>query len=377
MKFFKKIFLAFLVWRAFLFGIQFFSVKIPFRYSFPYVEAVLGKYHPAFLRPWANFDGVHYLTIAKSGYLAQYTQAFFPLYPLLIRWVGNIFFLKNYLLAGHVISSIFWLLSLLMLVKLAELDFDRETSFKALLFLILFPTSFYFVSLYAESMFLFLILFSFYCARKRNWWGAGILAGFASATKLFGIFLLPALLVEGFLQKGGKKTKKRLSDYLPVGLSCLGLLLYMLYLKSEFGNPFYFATAQPAFGASRSVKKVILLYQVFWRYFKMILTVTKTDPLYFTVWLEFLSGTVFLGLLFLAWRQKIRESYLVFAALSYILPTLTGTFSSMPRYVLVLFPCFISLALIENKRLVKSIYLLEVALMIICTLLFLRGYWVG
>jgi hypothetical protein len=32
--------------------------------------------------PWANFDGVHYLQIAKDGYSTNWR--FFPLFPLLI-----------------------------------------------------------------------------------------------------------------------------------------------------------------------------------------------------------------------------------------------------------------------------------------------------
>jgi len=390
MKRIKKILIIFLVWRLFLFGVQALSVKIPFRYSFPYVEAVLEKYQPPFLRPWANFDGVHYLTIAKSSYSAQYTQAFFPLYPLLIRWVGNLFFFKNYLLAGQAISTFFLLLSLIMLAKLIEIDFDKKVSGNAILFFILFPTSFYLISLYAESIFLFFVLSSFYFARKGRWWPAGILGALASATKVFGIFMFPALLVEHSLQEQEsiKKIKKKITSlinffqkhlqcYLPISLSLTGLVAYMIYLKKAFNNPFYFATAQSAFGASRSVIKLILLYQVFWRYFKMIVTVKKNDPLYFTVWLEFLSVVVFLYLLWWAYKKKIRLSYLVYGIFSLIIPTLTGTFSSMPRYVLILFPGFMSLALVKNKILIKSISFLEIALTIICTLFFLRGYWVA
>jgi len=389
----KKILIVSIIWRFFLFGIQFFSLRIPFRYSFPYVEAVLEKYQPPFLRPWANFDGVHYLTIAKSSYSAQYTQAFFPLYPLIIRGLGNLFFAKNYLVSGLFISGLFWILSLWVLIRLVEIDFDQKIAWQTAIFLLLFPTSFYFIGLYAESLFLFLALASFYFARKGKWWQAGFFGAFASATKVFGIFLLPALFVEYSLQQGEKNIRKKkarengfrtwelfkifLKSYLPIGLSCSGLVAYMAYLKNEFNNPIYFITAQPAFGASRSASKIILIYQVFWRYFKMIWTVKKDDPLNFTVWLEFLSVVIFLILLGRAYQNKVRLSYLIFSFFSLLVPTLTGTFSSMPRYVLVLFPGFVALALVKNKLLIKIIYALEIVIGIICALFFLRGYWVA
>jgi len=390
MEMFKKVLIVLLIWRIFLFGIQYFSTNIPYRDSFPYVDAVLNKYEPPFLRPWGNFDGVHYLTIAKSSYSAQYTQAFFPLYPLTIRWLGGSLFLKNYLISAQAISSFFWILAIIMLVKLIELDYKAKIAWQTVTLLLLFPTSFYFISVYAESMFLFFVLTSFYFARKGNWWCSGIFGALASATKLFGVFLFPALLVEHSLQEKIDKIriedklfgvwnsfKKHLNCYLPISISTLGLILYMVYLKNEFNNPFYFATAQSAFGASRSVTKLVLLYQVFWRYFKMIVTVTKTSPLYFTVWLEFLSVVFFLFLLWQAYKQKIRLSYIIFAIFSLITPTLTGTFSSMPRYVLILFPGFIAFGLIKNRKLVRFVYGLEIVLLVVCTIFFLRGYWVA
>lgn len=109
----------------------------------------------------------------------------------------------------------------------------------------------------------------------------------------------------------------------------------------------------------------------------MILTVDKTNPIYFTVWLELVISLYALGLLIWAYIKKVRPSYLIFSFISFIIPTLTGTFSSMPRYVLVLFPIFIVLALIENKYLRYFIFSIHIILLFICTMLFTRGYWIA
>jgi len=65
--------------------------------------------------------------------------------------------------------------------------------------------------------------------------------------------------------------------------------------------------------------------------------------------------------------------------LAYLTPTFTGTFSSMPRYVLVLFPGFILLSLwAEKYRWLRILYpILAIPLFILCLLLFTRGFWVA
>src|SRR3989344_1173973 len=83
---------------------------IPYLGFFPYKELALNYNLPEFLTALANFDGAHYLLIA------QYQQAFFPLYPLLIRWLSPIFF-NNHLLTALIISNISFLLGLFIFSK--------------------------------------------------------------------------------------------------------------------------------------------------------------------------------------------------------------------------------------------------------------------
>jgi hypothetical protein len=150
----------------------------------------------------------------------------------------------------------------------------------------------------------------------------------------------------------------------------------MRFLGEKYHDSLMFFHVQPYFGAGRTGGKFILIYQVFWRYLKMI-AVTKLDYLFFTVWLEFLVSVGFLVLIVLAHRRKIRISYLIFSLLAYVVPTLSGTFLSMPRYVLALFPGFIYLGLIKNNFL-KYLLLVAFSLVfVISAALFFRGYWVS
>lgn len=341
----------------------------------------------------ANFDGFYYTKIARDGY--QYLQqAFFPLYSKLIKFFHPVF--KSYIVSGLFISHSCFILAIWLLFKLLRLNEAGKTVKKTLLMILLFPTSFYFLSVYTESLFLLLIILSFWFAKKKKWLLAGIAAGFASYTRLVGVFLWPALIVEYFETnqdlikrvkiKAGETIKNLVSL---IFLPPMGLIFYMNYLYRTIGDPLYFIKVQPGFGAQRSVSRIIMIYQVFWRYLKMIWTVDKSDPIYFTVWLEFSIALLFLGLLIWGWLKrkelKLNYSYLVFATMAYVLPTLTGTFSSLPRYVLVCFPCFLIIGRIfadlEKKKglsRIRIVYLtISLILLIICSGMFFRGYWIG
>ena len=136
----------------------------------PLREDFLGGGSPEYLKApwlwsWANFDGVHYLVIARQGY-CQFQQAFFPLFPYLIRYLTG--FLGNYLASGLLVSHLALLAGLFIFYRLVRLDFSDSIARRSVIYLLIFPTSFYLGSVYTESLFLVLVLGSIFAARKRN-----------------------------------------------------------------------------------------------------------------------------------------------------------------------------------------------------------------
>ncbi len=389
----KFITLAFVVWQIALILIIFLGNKyFPTSGEYLYTEknVVLS---PSWLWSRANFDGMHYVGIARGGY-GLYQQAFFPLYPKVVNLVSHLFNGRT-LLAGWVVNLVCLYLALFFFYKLLKIDFSEKTSRRTLIYLLLFPTAFFFSMIYTEALFFLLIITSFYFARNkvppkagsyfartRRWWLAGIFGGLAAATRLPGIFLLPALAFEWWQQFQNQKSKSR-KNYLLKALPALlliplGLLAYMRFLSVAYHDSLMFIHVQAFFGAERSTGRIILLYQVFWRYFKMLITVDKGSLTYFVVILESLSaiGFLFLGLFVFLRRWY---SYLIFMVLAYLTPTFTGTFLSMPRFVLVLFPGFILLALwAEKYKWLRILYpVLAIPLFIFCLILFTGGYWVA
>lgn len=336
--------------------------RLAFRPTFPYYDQILEPIGPRWLTTWANFDGVHYLTIVEKGYVGTgLIQAFFPFYPLIIKmltWVG----LKP-LLAGLIVSWISWSGAMVLL--------DKLFASKWLFWLVLaFPTAFFFLAYYTESLFLCLSLLSLYWAKKRRWGWAGLAGMAAGLTRLPGIFL--SILIWDEVNKA--KVKKK--PYGSILMPCLGLVIYMVYLGVTFSNPLLFLTVQREFGAQRSQGWLVPLITPLYRYGKILLTVNPASPAYY-ICIQELLLTLGAGWLVLRLWQKGEIGYSLYSFSCLILPTLTGTLSSMPRYTLVIFPLFWELDRSVKGKWRLLILAVFAILQVINLALFTQGKWVA
>ena len=375
-----KIILLFLFWKILIILVLFFSINyIPLAFKDRFLGGgpINFQLFPS-LFSWANFDGEHYLSISIFGY-KNLEQAFFPVYPFLISIFAKPFTLNgisnliSHTIVGLIISNISFLLALIYLFKLLIIDYSKKIAFITLFLIVTFPTSFFFGALYNESLFLLLIILSFLYARKEKWYLAIFFGIVASATRTFGILLFPALLFEAYQQK------MKPSKIIWIFLVPLGLILYMVYQYFTVGDPLAFYHLQTIVG-NQHQQGIILLPQIYFRYIKILLTINGFEPIYQTVILEFLVGIVFFLLPLYGYYKKVRVSYILYALTGFLLPTIQGSFSSLPRYVLILFPTFLILALGINQinKFLKLVLLfIFTSLLILESALFFRVYWVA
>lgn len=378
----KFVVLAFLTWRILLFiPLILGDILLQYRsgYEFTNIWSRTAEYFlvsNSLIYPWANFDGVHYLSIASFGYTTE--GNFFPLFPLLINIVAQIFgndlpFGASYFFSGFMIANLCFFLSLIILYKLILLDFSTKVTKQSIIFLLIFPTSFYFGAIYTESLFLLLIVCSFYFARKNNWFLASIFAMFSTATKLIGIVIWPALIYQ-FLKKEGLKFSIKL---LSLVLVPIGLISYAVFNFYKWGDFLYFIKAHGNFANSRSVDSIILFPQAIFRYTKILTTLSVS---YYEWWIALLEISIFYIvaiLLYIAWKKKVGKEYLLFYLLSFLIPVSSGTFNGVPRYAIVLFPIFLALALIKSQAIKISYTIISPILLFILLIFFSRGYFVA
>jgi hypothetical protein len=154
-----------------------------------------------------------------------------------------------------------------------------------------------------------------------------------------------------------------------------GLLAYMVFLQVKFYDFLMFLHVQGGFGAERSSGALILLPQVFYRYLKIFISLGPTHMRFYNALFELVFTCLALYFLVVSFR-KIKLSYWLAALGILILPTLTGTLSSMPRYILSMFIIFPFIVL-KLKKAYWPVLGLFALLQAACVILITRGYWVA
>lgn len=144
------------------------------------------------LEPWLRWDANWYIDIAMYGLEQPASTGFAPLYPLVIRLLGNMLG-GQYLLAASITSNICTLFVFWLLHRLVTWDHSQATANHVLLAVAFFPTTFFLLVPYTEALFFALVLGALLCGRHRYWAYAALLATMASITRWQGVGLAPAL----------------------------------------------------------------------------------------------------------------------------------------------------------------------------------------
>lgn len=311
-------------------------------------------------------DAGWYMGIAREGYeripfsqTEQHNWGFFPLYPLLMRAVGAA--TGEYLLGGALLSNIFFFFALILLHKLVlRWGFDEQIADRAIFYLATFPTSYFFSLAMTESLFLFLVVASFYQGVRGRWWAAGAFGALASAARVNGVLLLPALLLL-YWQRNDKSFKLR-RDVLWLLLVPLGLLLFMFYLWTITGNPLAF-------------KDILVTWNRRNGFFLFTLLNYLSNPLdLIEPWnfrlMNFASAILcFVVAYYWARRREWTLSFYTLAAV--VLPLSSMSLVALSRYTAVVFPVFIALALVgRRKRVDQTIRVVFVVLFALMTIFF-------
>lgn len=316
-------------------------------------------------------DVVHYTDVARDGYARtpfdvndsrSQEFAFFPLHPLLLRLLGHI--TTDVVLWGAALSNLFFFLALILLYKLTlSFGYDEAAARRTLFYLAAFPVSYFFSAPFTESLFVLLTVASFYAARREKWWAAGVLGLFASATRLNGILLLPALLIMSWQMYRSLHVKKILG----LLLIPFGLFSYMFYTWWLSGNAWAFTHASRAWGRNPSV---FFMGPVI-RYILNPQNVSESWNLH-----TLNAACVLLCLVCIYILVRRREWALaLYTLLSIILPLSSGVMQSFERYTMQFFPVFLALGIaVQSEELDQAIRFVFVFLLGIMTVLFAAGY---
>jgi hypothetical protein len=343
----------------------------------------------------SHWDTTYLLDIAASGYTTTHNTYFFPLYPTLIRLFTPLFH-HNALLAGLFLSNIAFLIAVIGVYRLVEMEFESETAKRAVLYLVIFPSAFFTFLVFNDALLLLFTVFTLYALRRQHWVFAGLLGALATLTDLRGLLLFVVFLYEyGRVLWPVRREEIRSRQWLMKNLGVLAslliplaLVLYMYAVKRAFGDAFAFLHAQSFWNAGFSLPwKGLIQTMRDLLHLPRLSFVIPHDLIDLSAFLLFL---VLLVLCFVGperlrrdqWMYPLSGALLLFFAL--LTPARAPSaglpydpLASMDRYVLCIVAGFLLLARFGRRAWFHSTYLL-VALPVttLLFLLFLTGHWV-
>lgn len=314
-----------------------------------------------------------YRGIAEEGYARRpftdekpYNWAFFPLFPVVWREAARL--TGEYAVTGVLLTHVFFFFALLFFYRAArEFGLDADAADRAVFYLAAFPTSYFFSLPLTESLFLLLTVASFYAGRRGRWWAAGLLGALASATRVTGVLLLPALAVL-YLQRYGREWRRR--EALWLLLVPAGLFAFMLFLHAITGNAFAFRDVLVAWGRTPGLFVVPL-----WNYLSDPLLIAS--PWDFRL-INFGAAALALvaGVVLLKRREWALGAYVLLCTLVALSSQLL---QSQARYAMVLFPVFMVLATraAARPRLDQTIRAVSLVLLTLLTALFVGRFTIA
>ena len=294
----------------------------------------------SFLDLWGQWDTSWYVSIAEHGYkpeplegaLANY--GFFPLYPLLARWVG--WTVDSPYIGGLIVSNAAFLVACVYLYRLVTIEDDVETARRTVKYLFAAPAAFLFSAMLSESLYLALVVMCFYFARARRWWAVG-LSGFLLALSRGPGFLAVAPLLWMYLEQRGFSRRRIRPDVLWLTLLPAAVGVFMLFNWDLTGDPLSFARIQLT-GWGHHLRNP---FSALWG------AVTGGDAvLSFNGW--YMIGVLVVIVLSLRTLGAAYGSFALISALTPLLYSVPG--GSMARYTVVIFPLYIVAARLTRHR---------------------------
>ncbi len=324
-----------------------------------------------------RWDAGWYIDIARDGYewtgAGEESVAFFPLFPMLLKAAllvipDNLLYLFAVLL-NHAIFFV----ALLPVWLYAYRFGGRPVAQRTLLLLCLFPTAFFFNAVYTEALFLLVSAIALLALHKSNYILAGTVGFLTSLTRPTGVLLGLPFLIQLWRDRTDDWKVSVLRGW-PIVLIPAGLAAYMGYLWYAFGRPLGFLEVQEAWGHVQMLPTTAIIDS-----FRYLIETDTRDVFYvmgavntfLTVWALVMAVVII--------RSDSLGSSFAFAAV--LMPLAAGVESmpvvSMARYVLILFPLFIPMAIWARNWSIQALIIAAfLPTHIMLAALFVRWYWV-
>ena len=367
----RFILLAFLLWRGGLFTVDLFAV-----HALPQDRDTSRNFVAYAESPWrgtfVRWDAGWYKSIALGGYQLggeQANVAFFPAFPYATRWLGTL--LGDLWFAGLLLSNLALLGALFYIFGLARRYCDEDGARRAVLFVLIFPTSFFFSAFYTEGLFLLTIAGALYHYERDELWLVGLWGMAAALTRSTGVVLLPALLF-GAVHRRGWRWRSLSPRLLWLLLIPAGIAIFAWILHEQVGDGLAFVKAQAGWGRKTA-----------WPLSALIHDASDIDFTFheLTDWqVGMLLDMVATVGLFAAAAYALRRldaGLTLFLLGSLVMPLLSGRVISMYRFSACMVPLYLVLALCTARPGVMRFTTIAMSLALVVNMAFFTHWWWG
>jgi hypothetical protein len=358
-----------------------------------HITSHLGTVGNVLAAPAVRWDSIHYLEIAQHGYVNSADTPFYPLYPLLIRALAEI--VRSPAIAGVLISCVAFVVALTLLDRLTRDELGGEAARATVLLLAFAPLSFFFTAVYTESLFLALLVLSFYLARQGCFARAALAAAFATLTHVEGILLTAPLAYMYWRSRGRSLSPRALCSWAAASLALPGLALagFCTYLHAlGYGWLAPVSNANMSNYGRTMVGPPLMLWKAVsaaadgaWQTLHGDRAVAPTiagpfDPGFQNIIYLAILG-IALAALLATWRRLPRE-YAIFAALSLLVITSSAVvvrpLESFDRYTFAIFPLWMSAgAWLAERKLTWRVLSLSSLLLVFYAVEFSRWVFIA
>jgi len=330
---------------------------------------------------WQRWDACWYTKIATFGYEPGVDSVnFWPLFPLLTGIVGRLLG-GAMALGGLIVAGVAYIAAMTGLHRLVARDFDPDVAFRTVVAISIFPTAFFFFAPFTESLFLALAVWAIVGARERRWWLAAGAALLASLTRIQGVFLvLPIgwelLVASGLLEwRPGRdvrawwpRVRSNLTGAVALVAPGVGFVGFLVYSSVTVGmTPL---DTQDAWGGKEFFPPWDVV-SASWSW-----VVERRDPLQALN----LATLVLFAVVTIVALRRVPLAYSLFALpqIALLATRIQPTpLTSTARYLLVVFPVFVVLALVEDRWLRLAWLIGSVLFLGVLLGFFLQGNYVA
>lgn len=290
-----------------------------------------------------RWDTGFYVGIASGGYRhagtpAQFDDvAFFPAFPLLLRYTAVIFHVPRtpnaWAWVGAVISCVAFTIACVFLYRVAALHQGVDPYF-AVLLCALYPFAAFFSASYTESLFLLSCVVSYDCLLRRRSIGSagfGFLAGLCRPPG----WLLSLVLIDTVLRT--PQHRRNTASLVAAASPIAGAFIFAVYLSVLTGNPLAWIEAQAKWGRHYGgLSEIVQSFSLrihehgFLRFIEMWPAEVMNAA----------AACVALASVVPIWR-RLGTGQALFVASTIGLPLLFGGLTSLARFSSVLFPLFL------------------------------------